>query len=207
MEIQWRRCAARSPTQRSLLVLVCIAEIHKRDAAFQQIFSMALNFLLLFPYSFLIHLPYMYKPANTNLCICRAYAADGRVEWPFTVDVFRHLRFVFHEYHVRPILDDYKLHSKPCDTLGISGLLLPISIQTRAKRDGYEDIFPLHRRCNVFEWRKRHSEPQLQLILNSGRLVQTIQNSETPQSEKEPATTETLPESNLYGDFTADYRF
>ncbi|PVI08681.1 HET-domain-containing protein [Periconia macrospinosa] len=141
------------------------------------------------------------------------YAADGRIEWPVG-------KLTLHNYTVRPVpvpvliaLPELVSLPPPCDELEISGRIYPVSLQTTAERDEYEQVFPLHRRCNVLEWKRRHSEPQLLSLRGSGgRLVQTLPGTDSHQqqphsSQRTSATTEDPPEKDLYGSFNADYRF
>ncbi|KAF1961638.1 HET-domain-containing protein [Byssothecium circinans] len=129
-------------------------------------------------------------------------AADGRITWP-SLDL--------HEsYAAQPqLVSSGKWPEVFAGPIELSGLLLPVSIQTYAERQEYETVFPLTRYCNVTEWKRRHSEPQLQLVEKSGCLVPTLPGSAHTPDPDSPniQTVEDPPEANLYGHFNADYKF
>ena len=131
-----------------------------------------------------------------------ASAADGSICWPFLE--------LYDSYTVQLQLSPRE--GKPeaySYSLEISGLLLPVSIQTYAKRVKIETVFPLIRCCNIVEWNRRHSEPQLHLIHHLGSLVSTAPGSRSDRDadSHRVQSTEDFPRTNLSGEFYADYKF
>jgi hypothetical protein len=121
------------------------------------------------------------------------YAADGTIEWP---------RLVPSYYHH---LDD--LVQSPT-SVPLSGLLLPVSIQTWSERADVEIFRPLSRYCNVFEHVSKNASSSPLELLRSQLLFPPlpglVSRSEQPTQYHEALdTTYTI----LSGHFYADYRF
>jgi hypothetical protein len=126
-------------------------------------------------------------------------AGDGRVEWP---------PLLFHDwYRAEPVMCTEHQPEPHAHCLAISGLLLPVSLQTRAERDDFETTFPLNRQVNVIPYTRRHSEPQLQVIHRASRLVPTLPGRPDSQDDKRTQTLEYKTPILHYGSFNADYKF
>jgi hypothetical protein len=126
-------------------------------------------------------------------------ASDGRIDWPL-------LRF-HDSYRIEPVICTEHQPEPHAHSLEVSGLLLPVSIQTCAERDRYETVFPLNRYVNVIPHTRRHSEPQLQTIRCTSRLVSTLPGDSASRYNAQAQTLEYTEPKRHYGDFKADYKF
>lgn len=126
-------------------------------------------------------------------------AGDGRVEWP---------SLLFHDlYTVEPVMCTEHQPEPHAHCLEVSGLLLPVSMQTHAERDDYETDFPLSRHVNVVPYTRRHSEPQLQAVQHTSRLVDTLPEYCGSTHDKRVQTLEHITPTPHSGTFNADYKF
>ena len=128
-----------------------------------------------------------------------ASAGDGRIGWS---------PLLFHNsYTVEPVMCTAHQRGPHAHLLNISGLLLPLSIQTNAERDNYETAFPLNRQVNVVFYNRRHSQSELQTIARTSRLVPTLPRSADDTPNAQAQTLEHSSPTRYYGTFNADYKF
>lgn len=132
------------------------------------------------------------------------HAADGRIEWPLLLfdDLYRW-------YHVHGLVENENGLAKPHkDALLLSGILVPVSIQTWTDRESFENAFPLSRYCNVMVYRRRHSQTPLHTILRSRHLLPPLLgHSGSDYEHCIVHEAESEHDETMHGTFTADYRF